>query len=289
MKEFIKRHIPLVISLLTIIVTVVIQFAVFSINEEFSWTEFVPQLIVNIFLLITTAIVWINAGTDRAKHEEKSPYKDNASLYSIKIKEITDKNRLGELREFCRVKTEEMRERKITALLANVGIDRNLYDKELCSLKRTELKDKGYTRRQIRVIIRIQNGRVRVEPVRAMDLMSDSKTPDDCGVSYDERNDKALRIGYRALRSIFVALILALIVIDPAQDITNIAAWVLFAMRLITIVWTAYSSEHEGYARITDTKNKVILRRIAFLHEFDEWVWTKACDGETKQKEESGG
>lgn len=231
-----------------------------------------PNLLVNIFLLVTTAIVWINSGTARAKREENSAYKDNTAIYAQQIKEVTDKNRLGDLREFCRIKTEEMRDNKITVLLANVGIDRDTYDSELCKYTRIELKGKNYTRRQIRAVRRIQNGHVRVEPVRAMDLLSDSKTPDDYGVNYDEQYDKARRISFRSVRSIFTALILAVLAIGPAQDIANISAWAMFCMRLLTIVWTAYSSEHEGYVRITETKNKVILRRIAFLHEFDEWA-----------------
>ncbi len=271
MKGNLKRFIPLAISGITIIITLVVQFALFSVNEEFLWSEFIPQLMVNLFLLITTAMVWLNAGTDRARREEKSAYKDNAAMYSSMVKGVTDRGKLGDLREFCRFKTEQIRENKITVFLANVGIDRKTYDNELFKLTRSELKDKGYSRRQIQVISRIQRGQVRVEPVRAMDLMSDSKAPDDCGVNYDEQADKVRRVSFRAVRSALTALILALIAIDPAQDITNIATWVLFFMRLFTIVWTAYSSEREGYARITETKNKVILRRIAFLHEFDEW------------------
>ena len=287
MKERIKRGSPFIISAVTIAVTLIIQFTVLSVNDQFSWAKFLPQLLVNIFLLVTTAIVWINSGTARAKREEKSAYKDNTAIYAKQLQDVTDKNRLSDLREFCRIKTEEMRDRKITVLLANIGIDRKQYDGKrnendqenkddkgdrLCELTRVELKCKGYSRHQIRTITRIQNGKVRVEPVRAMDLLSDSKTPDDYGVNYDEQEDKARRISFRAIRSIFTALILAVLAIGPAQDIANISAWAMFCMRLLTIVWTAYSSEHEGYARITETKNKVIRRRIAFLHEFDEWA-----------------
>lgn len=271
MKDTIRRFIPFALSAITIAVTLIVQFAVFSINDKFSWSEFLPKLIINIFLLVTTAVVWINSGTDRAKREEKSAYKTNSGIYAQQIKAVTDDSRLGDLREFCRIKTEEMRSNKITVLLANVGIDRNTYDSALYKLTSIELKGKNYTRRQIRIIRRIQGGRVRVKPIRAMDLLSDSKTNDDCGVNYNEQADKTLRISFRAIRSVFTALILAVLAIDPAQDIANIAAWVMFFMRLFTIVWTAYSSEHEGYARITETKNKVVLRRIAFLHEFEEW------------------
>lgn len=270
MKDGIKRMIPIIISGVTILITLIVQFAVFSVNDEFNWAEFLPQLFINIFLLVTTAVIWINAGTDRAKREEKSAYKDNATIYAKKIKDVTDGGRLGELREFCRMKTEELREQKITTLLANVGIDRHNYDTELRTANITELEQR-YERRQIRVIRRIQSGRVRVKTVRAMDLLSDSKASDDCGVNYDEQTDKALRISFRAVRSIFTALLLAVLAIDPAQDIMNIAAWVLFFTRLITIIWTAYSAEREGYSRIVETKNKVMLRRIAFLCEFDEW------------------
>jgi len=279
MKESIKRIIPFGISAFTVIVTLVLQFVVFSVNEEFSWSEFVPQLVINIFLLVSTAIIWINSGTDRAKREEKSAYRDNSALYAVQIKKVTDGNRLGDLRAFCRVKTAEALESKITAALANVGIDRKTYDETLKNLTKIQLKSDGYNRRQIRIIERVRNGKIRVTPIRAMDLMSDSKTPDDCGVNYDEQADKVFRISARAVRSIFTALILAVLSIDPAQDIGNIAAWVLFFMRLLTIVWTAYSSEHEGYARITETKNKVILRRIAFLHEFDEWASVPRLNG----------
>lgn len=272
MKESIRRFIPLAISAVTIIVTLILQFAVFSVNENFDWSEFLPQLAINIFLLISTAVVWINAGTERAKSEENSAYKNNSALYAEQIKKVTDGSKLGDLRAFCRVKTDEARDMKITVTLANVGIDRKLYDATLKNLTKAQLKSDGYNRRQIRVIDRINNGRVRVAPIRAMDLLSDSRTVDDCGVNYDEQADKARRISFRAVRSVFTALILAVLSIDPAQDITNIAAWVMFFMRLFTIVFTAYSSEHEGYARITETKNKVILRRIAFLHEFDEWA-----------------
>lgn len=272
MKENIRRYIPLTISAVTIIVTLILQFAVFEINEKFDWSKFLPPLAINIFLLVSTSVVWINAGTDRAKREDKSAYKNNSALYAEQIKKVTDNNKLGELRAFCKVKTNEARDARITVVLANVGIDRSLYESTLKHLTKTQLKADGYNRRQIRAINGVKNGRVRVASIRAMDLMSDSRTLDDCGVNYDEQADKARRISFRAVRSIFTALVLAMLSIEPAQDITSISAWVMFFMRLFTIVFTAYSSEHEGYARITETKNKVILRRIAFLHEFDEWA-----------------
>ncbi|WP_438846885.1 hypothetical protein [Anaerocaecibacter muris] len=272
MKDNIRRIIPFVISGLTIIVTFVLQFVALDFDRAFSWSDFLPQFFINLFLLITTSVIWLNSGTDRAKNDDKSAYKQNVAIYATQIKKLTDDGRLADLRAYCKVKTDELLESKITTVLANVGIDRKLYENTLKTLSVAKLKQDGYTRRQIRIIERVKNGKVRVTPIHYMDLLCDSRTMDDCGVNYDERADKTLRISFRAVRSAVMTLVLALLAIDLARDITNLNAWIMFAMRLFTIVWTAFSSEHEGYARITETKNKVILRRIAFLHEFDEWA-----------------
>lgn len=268
----IKRIVPFTISALMIVTVLLLQFTVLSVNKQFNWREFVPQLLINTALITTTAIVWLNPGTDRAKIQEKSAYKDNAALYAAQIKKITDGGQLANLRAFCKVRTEQIRNDKITVLLANVGIDRHLYDSTLKDLDKDKLKADGYTKRQINAIERVRDGKVRVKPINAMDLVSDSRTVDDCGVNYNERADKSIRISLRIGRSVLTAFALALFVPDLAKDITSIAAWAMFFVKLCTIVYTAFSSEREGYTRITETKNRVILRRIAFLHEFDEWA-----------------
>ncbi len=272
LKRNVRRFVSVAISALTVGVTFFLQFTVFGVNSAFDWAEFMPQFAVNMFLLVTTAVLWINSGTERAKNEECSPYRDNSVLYAGQIKKITDGGRLGELRAFCKLKTEELLQNKISSLLANVGIDRKVYDDTLKSLSVTELKKDGYVRRQIVVIERIRGDRVHVKPIRYMDLLSDSVARDDYGVNYNERADKAVRVTSRAIRSAVMSVMLALISIDIIRDIGNMQTWVMFFMRLFTIVWTAYGAEHEGYTRITDVKNKVTLRRIAFLYEFEEWA-----------------
>lgn len=268
----IKRIVPFAISALMIVTVLLLQFTVLSVNKQFNWREFVPQLVINTALIATTAIVWLNSGTDRAKNQERSAYKDNAALYAAQIKKVTDGGRLADLRAFCKVKTEQIRNEKITVMLTNVGIDRHLYDSTLKAMDKASLKAEGYTKRQINAIECVRGGKVRVKPINAMDLVSDSRTVDDCGVNYNERADKSIRISLRIGRSVLTAVALALFVPDLAKDIASISAWAMFFVKLCTIVYTAFSSEREGYTRITEIKNKVILRRIAFLHEFDEWA-----------------
>lgn len=270
MKDLLRRSAPFVISGLTIVIAFVLQFVLLDFDKEFSWSEFLPQFLINMFLLVTTSVVWLNSGTDRAKSDDNAAYKKNNELYATKIKAITDDKRLGDLKAFCTYKSDEMLQNKISTKLLNVGIDRDTYNR-IKDKSESELKTLGYTFRQRRVIRLVKEGRVRVQKIRAVDIMSNSRSFDDCGVNYDEALDKTARISFRVVKSALMTLVMALLVIELARDIRDTTAWILFAMRLFTIVWTAFSSEHEGYARITETKNKVVLRRISFLHEFDEW------------------
>ena len=129
-----------------------------------------------------------------------------------------------------------MLDNKITVCLANVGIDRKTYDDTLKSLSAEQLKADGYKLRQRRVVMRINDGRIRVKPIKYMELLSDSRSVDEYGVNYDERTDKATRILFRALRSAIVALALALLAPEPANNITDIGVWALFFMQVCTIV-----------------------------------------------------
>lgn len=272
MKDTIRRAVPFLISLLTVTVLLLLQFTVLKINENFGLRELLPQVMSNALLIFTTSVVWMNSGTDRAKNVEKSAYRDNSAIFATQLKKVTDNGELSALRAFCKLKTEQMRHDKITALLANVGIDRETYDTTLCDMSGEELKNAEYPLRARIAIRRIQNGKVRIRPIKFMSLVSDSRTFDECGVNYDERADKALRIAFRVVRSLVMALVVALLALEPARDVTNIAAWALFLLKLFMIASTAVSAEREGFVRITETKNKVILRRIAFFHEFDEWA-----------------
>ena len=158
MKDNIRRIIPFVISGLTIIVTFVLQFVALDFDRAFSWSDFLPQFFINLFLLITTSVIWLNSGTDRAKNDDKSAYKQNVAIYAMQIKKLTDDGRLADLRAYCKVKTDELLDSKITTVLANVGIDRKLYENTLKTLSVAKLKQDGYTRRQIRIIERVRNG-----------------------------------------------------------------------------------------------------------------------------------
>ena len=271
MKDSLRRALPFAISGLMVVTLLIVRFTVLKTNDEFSAEEFIPQLLTNMFLIVTTSVVWLNSGTERAKSQENSAYKDNCKLYAAHVKKVTDDAWLGELREFCERKTAEMLDNKITVCLANVGIDRKTFDAMPKNLSAKQLKADGYKYRQRSVVMRIQGGRIHVKPIKYIELLSDSRSVDEYGVNYDERTDKATRILFRALRSAIVALALALLAPEPASNITDIGVWALFFMQVCTIVYAAFSSEREGYARIAHTKNKVILRRIAFLHEFDEW------------------
>lgn len=160
MKDSFRRALPFAISGLMVVTLLIVRFTVLKTNEKFTAEEFIPQLLTNMFLIVTTSVVWLNSGTERAKSQENSAYKDNCKLYAAHVKKVTDEARLGELREFCERKTAEMLDNKITVCLANVGIDRKTFDAMPKNLSAKQLKADGYKYRQRRVVMRIQGGRI---------------------------------------------------------------------------------------------------------------------------------
>lgn len=267
----IKRAMPLILSGIMVITVFIIQFIVVSFKDEFRWNEFLSQLAVNLFLLVATAIIWMNAGTDRAKSEEPSSYSDNCAAYSKKVAAVSDNGQLRALRDFCHVKTEEARADKMRRMLNSVGLDTEDYAKKKNTDKKTLLQD-GLTRRQIRMIRRIRDGRVHVRPIQVMELMADSKGKSEYEIAYNEDADKAVRLMMRAVKSVVMATVLALLAFDLSSNIKDLTVWALFFFKLLTILFTAFSAEREGYLQIAQTRNRVILQRIEFLNEFEEWV-----------------
>ena len=68
----IKRIVPFTISALMIVTVLLLQFTVLSVNKQFNWREFVPQLLINTALITTTAIVWLNSGSSFVRqHTQK--------------------------------------------------------------------------------------------------------------------------------------------------------------------------------------------------------------------------
>lgn len=269
--EKIKRAMPLMLSGIMVITVFIIQFIVVSFNDELRWNEFLSQLAVNMFLLVSTAIIWMNTGTDRAKKEEPSAYGDNCAAYSKKVATVSDNGQLRALRNFCRVKTEEARADKMRRMLNSVGLDTEDYA-EKKNASKNELRQDGYTRRQIRMIRGIRGGMVRVRPIQAMELMADSKGKAEYKISYNEFADKVIRLVVMALKSAAMATVLALLTVEVSYNITDITVWALFFFKLLTILYTAITAEREGYYQIAQTRNRVILQRIEFLNEFEEWV-----------------
>lgn len=267
----IKRAMPLILSGIMVITVFIIQFIVVSFKDEFRWNEFLSQLAVNLFLLVGTATIWMNAGTDRAKTEEPSAYSDNCAAYSKKVAAVSDNGQLRALRDFCRIKTEDVRADKIRHMLNSVGLDMSDYT-DRKGADKAELKADGYTRRQICMLRRIRDGRVHVRPIQVMELMADSKGKSEYEIAYNEDADKAVRLMMRAVKSVVMATVLALLAFDLSSNIKDLTVWALFFFKLLTILFTAFSAEREGYLQIAQTRNRVILQRIEFLNEFEEWV-----------------
>lgn len=266
-----KRAMPFIITGIMIAAAFIIRFMVIEANEM-RGASFWLTLGVNAAIIVAMALTWMASGTDRAKSETDSPYKKNSAEYSRRIAELERDSRLTQLTEFCKQKTQELLDKRINALLAAVCIDRNRYDGELKAKTAEQLAAEGLNKKQISTIERIRDGRVKVRPLNAMELMTNNKSREGYDIHYDETAEKAVSIGIRVAKSIVTGAALALISVQLASNITDLSVWAMFLMQLVTIAFTAWSSEREGYEQIAVTKNAVILRRIMFLNMFSEWA-----------------
>lgn len=267
-----KRAMPFIITGIMIAAAFIIRFMVIRPSDMKDVGSFWLTLGVNAAIIVAMALTWMASGTDRAKSEENSSYKKNSAEYSKRIGELEKESRLTQLTEFCKQKTQELLDKRINALLAAVCIDRNRYDSELKAKTAEQLCEGGLNKKQIRTIERIRDGRVKVRPLNAMELMTNNKARAGYDVHYDENAEKAVSIAIRVIKSIVTGAALALISVQLAANITDLSVWAMFLMQLFTIAFTSWSSEREGYEQIAVTKNGVILRRIMFLNMFSEWA-----------------
>lgn len=269
--ERVKRALPFLLTGLLVITLFVVQFVVFTPNGTADMKAFWTRLAINVFLLVTAAFIWWGGGMDQAKQEEKSAYRTNSTLYGKKVSAMADDGRLRQFREYCKQKTDELRTSKEKAQLLRVGIDRKQYE-ELKSLTVEELRQKGYISKQIRAIRKVREGRVKVREINPMELMTDSKARDEYDVHYDEKAERTAWTVRRVIRATVTAAFMAFLMPGLSEGITNITVWSMFLLQLLTITCTAFRAYRDGYIEIAETKNKIILRRIALLDEFEEWA-----------------
>lgn len=267
----VKRAMPFIITAIMVAAAFIIRFMVIEPNTT-RGAGYWLTMGLNAAIIVAMALTWMASGTDRAKSETDSPYKKNSAEYSRRIAELERESRLTQLTEFCKQKTQELLDNRINAQLASVCIDRATYESTLKRMTAEQLMADGYSKKQVRVIERIRDGRIKVRPLNAMELMTNNRAKQGYDVHYNENAEKAVSIAVRVVKSVVTGAALALISFDLASNITDLTVWAMFLMQLGTIAFTAWSSEREGYEQIATTKNQVLLRRIMFLNMFSEWA-----------------
>lgn len=270
----IKRAMPFIITGIVIVTLLMIQFTVVSANTDIKVNELVTNILTNAGLLVIMGTTWSAAGRLSAKSEEKSSYALNKKTYAEKTVSLSERGLLKRFEDFCALKTKALLENKITALLNSVCISYENYINEYSQMPLSELTALTADKRTKKVLLKVRRGKVKVRAVKASDVMADSKSsaPDGYGLEYDEKSETRERLLVKTLQSVVSGAALAIMVIELSQNIASLSAWAFFGLKLLLIVWNAWSGFNDGYNQIAETKNKVILRRIMFINLFDEWA-----------------
>ena len=274
-RNWVIKAMPFFITALMITVILFIELMRVGIADNVDYNEVLTKFIINCIIIVSMAITWSGSGSLRAKNQQGSPYSENVKRYSSEIDYIGKNGKLTALKIFCEEKTKEKLQIKSTKLLNSVSIDYNVYLNQLRSLSVEDLKKKRCTKKQIRIIEKIRKNKIKVKKINVMELMTDSSMSDEYDIHYNEYSASAKMLLYRIFKSALTAIILSLITIEPFQNITDLTYWTTFIMKLVTIIYTAFSAEKEGFKRIAETKNKVILKRLEFINLFKEWESAK--------------
>lgn len=186
------------------------------------------------------------------------PYKANKVLYGEKVAEINANNRLELFGRFCEIKTEELKRTRQLQIVHAAGIDTERYD----SGKFDGLNDK-----QKKAVEKA--ARVKVKPVNALCITSNSNHVKDYGIDFDETVEDAKSTIGKILPMLMWVIVLAYIALD-ALSYGGIIAIVMIVFRVIMCLSAMFSGIMSGEGFVIK-KDRVIMRRIDFINLFNEW------------------
>lgn len=186
------------------------------------------------------------------------PYKANKALYGEKVAEINANNRLGQFGKFCEIKTEELKRARQLQIVHEVGIDTERYDSG---------KFDGLTEKQKKAIEKA--ARVKVKPVNALCITSNSNHVKGYGIEFDEPVEDAKSMVGKIIPMLVWVIVLAYIALD-AMSYGGIIAIVMIIFRIIMCLSAMFSGIMSGEGFVIK-KDRVIMRRIDFINLFNEW------------------
>lgn len=186
------------------------------------------------------------------------PYKANKVLYGEKVADMNANNRLRAFGEFCELKTAELKRAKQLQIVHAVGIDTELYDSG---------KFDGLTDKQKKAIEKA--ARVKVKPVNALCITSNSTHIKDYGLDFDERVEDAVGLAGKIVPMLVWVVILAYITVN-ALSYGGIVAVVMIVIRILMCLSAMFTGIMSGEGFVIK-KDRVIMRRIDFINLFNEW------------------
>lgn len=186
------------------------------------------------------------------------PYKANKVLYGEKVAEINANNRLGQFGKFCEIKTAELKRARQLQIVHAAGIDTERYD----SGKFDGLNDK-----QKKAIDKA--ARVKVKPINALCITSNSNHVKDYGIEFDEAVEDAKSMAGKILPMLVWVIVLAYIALD-ALSYGGIIAIVMIIFRVLMCLSAMFSGIMSGEGFVIK-KDRVVMRRIDFINLFNEW------------------
>lgn len=196
------------------------------------------------------------------------PYKANKVLYGERVAEMNANNKLRLFGKFCETKTAELKRARQLQIVHAVGIDTETYDGGNYD---------GLTVEQKKAIDKA--ARVKVKPVNALCITSNSTHIKDYGLDFDETAEDAKSTASKILPMLVWAVALSFIAFD-SFSYGGIMVAVIIVFRIVMCISAMFTGIMSGEGFVIK-KDRVIMRRIDFINLFNEW-----CAAQNKKQDE---
>ena len=277
-KRRIKANMYDILAAAIIIIMFVVALGVMS-PKELTWASLKEVIVSWVPFFLTASFLNYNYySKGKSKGKDADSFKNTIAAYSKQVGSITGAQ-MSKLPDFCKYYNQQALEELQTAILILASIpferfDKTTYDKdgkELKPLKVLSVKDLkklGYSKDEVKIIIRAKHATV--QGIRHNQLLGNTSARDKTNIGHGEGDMTKARTIVSTVGQAVSMFVLCMIGMKDIMDWGWVSAiFVLF--RMIWILCKSYLQYLKGYNDITVRLSNHIARKTDILKEFEYW------------------
>lgn len=291
-KRKIKANMYDILAIAIVLIMFVVALGVMS-PKELTWDSLKDVVVAWVPFFLTASFLNYNYySKGKAKGKASDGFKSTVANYSKQVGAITGAQ-MSKLPDFCKYYNEQALKELQTSILTLAAIPFERFDKvtldkngnELKPLKVLsvrELEKLGYSKQEIKIIIRAEHASVR--GIRHNQLLGNTSARDKTNIGHGEGDMTRTRTVISTLGQAVSMFVLCMI------GVKNIIEWgwvsaIFVLFRMVWILCKSYLQYLKGYNDITLRLSNHIARKTDILKEFEYWYSLQPTDEPIKKQQ----